>query len=438
MSVTKYYIKTYGCQMNVLDSEVISGLLQGEGMSAASCMDEAGVIVLNTCCVREKTEHKVYGKLGQIKKLKERNPGLVVALCGCMAQAYGEELLQKSYPLDLVLGPGAIDRLPRALRRINGSPARLSKGDRVFCGLNGSLPPYENAVRRGGTSAFVEIMRGCDNYCTYCVVPYVRGGERSRAAGELEKEVGELAGRGFRQVVLIGQNVNSYRDGDTAFPALLRRLAGVPGLKRLRFMTSHPKDLSPELIETMADSLLVCEHLHLPLQAGSDSVLGRMGRGYSCGDYLRLVEKVRARLPGISLSTDLMVGFPGETEEEFRETLSTVEKARFNFAFTFVYTDRPMAKASAFPDKVPVPVRRQRLHELNKMQDAVSAELAKDMVGKKEVVLVESENQGGKGWRGRTRTNYLVFFEGDTAVGEEVDVEITSAKTWTLFGRKAS
>ncbi len=442
--MTKFFLKTYGCQMNALDSEVIDGLLRERDFSPVSSMEEAEVIILNTCCVREKTEHKVYGKLGQIKSLKQHKPELVVALCGCMSQAYGAELLEKEYPLDLVMGTGAIDKLPDALL-----DCLAGKGGKVECSLNGHLPPYESAVRKGTVSAFVEIMRGCDNYCTYCVVPYVRGAERSRAVGELESEVRGLVERGYRQVILIGQNVNSYRDNGTDFPPLLRRLAGIPGLKRTRFTTSHPKDLSSALIKVMAEVPTVCEHLHLPLQAGSDSVLAKMGRGYTAADYLRLLEEVRQALPEISVSTDMMVGFPGETEEDFQATLDIVEQARFNCAFTFVYTDRPKAKSSGFSDKVPLPERRERLSRLNELQNSISDELTQRMVGKQMTVLVEEENRGGdrslgvdpsapQSWRGRSGTNYLVFFTGETKPGEEVAVKINSAKTWTLFGKMVS
>jgi tRNA-2-methylthio-N6-dimethylallyladenosine synthase len=270
----------------------------------------------------------------------------------------------------------------------------------------------------------------------YCVVPYVRGREQSRSAVELEAEVKSLVKQGYRQLTFVGQNVNSYHDGGTDFHELLRRLSAAPGLKRARFTTSHPKDMSEQLMLAMAETPSVCEHLHLPLQAGSDEVLARMGRGYSGADYLRLLAKARSIVPGLAVSTDLMVGFPGESERDFQDTLELVRQARFNLAFNFAYTDRPMAKAASFSDKVEPAEKRERLRKLNELQDSISRELSNELVGKRVSVLVEGENPKQGGWRGRTRTNYLVLFTGQTAPGCEVEVEVASAKTWTLLGRR--
>ena len=436
MHTRRFFIRTYGCQMNDLDSELIAGGLVEHGLEPAASLDEADVVVINTCTVRDSAERKALGLLGLLARRKrERQPDLVLAMCGCVAQAQGDALLRKVPELDVVCGTHTIQHLPGLLQqaiegrgRIVNTADSAGSVDDAMAGLRGEAARIK---------AFVSVMRGCDNHCSYCVVPHVRGREVSRSPDSIVAEVRHLVERGVREVTLLGQNVNSYGRGlDEAidFAQLLERLSAVDGLRRLRFVTSHPKDISDRLIEAMAALPPVCEYLHFPAQAGSDAVLARMNRGYTRSHYLGLVEKLRAHVPGIALSTDLIVGFPGETDAEFEATVSLVETVRYDGAFMFKYSPRPGTAAAALDDDVPLDVKKARLAKILTLQDEISLEKNRALVGRRMEVLVEGPSRKNPDrFTGRTRCNRIAVFEPcPQLVGELVTVEILDATPHTL------
>ena len=439
MRTRAFHIRTYGCQMNELDSELIAGGLIEAGLRAASGIEAADVVVINTCTVRDSAERKALGLLGLLARRKrERQPDLVLAICGCVAQAQGGALLERVPELDVVCGTRKIQDLPDLIRRAIG------KRVRVVDVADGNMADLrtEAAARSGHVKAFVAVMRGCDNYCSYCVVPYVRGREVSRPPGEIVAEVRHLVERGVKEVTLLGQNVNSYGrglDDEIDFAELLGRVSAVEGLRRLRFVTSHPKDISDRLIGAMAGLPVVCEYLHFPAQAGSDAVLARMNRGYTRAQYLGLVEKLRARVPGIALSTDLIVGFPGETVAEFEETVSLVETVRYDGAFMFKYSPRPGTAAAELDDDVPLDVKKARLARLLALQDEISLGKNRALIGRRIEVLVEGPSRKNAARHaGRTRCNRIAVFEPcPELVGELVAVEVLDATPHTLHARLA-
>lgn len=384
----QYYIESYGCQMNDHDAEKLSGMLQTCGFSPAPSKEEATLLLFNTCCVREHAEKRVFGNIGALKKRKEDEPGLLIGVCGCMMQQREvAERLFKRFPfVDLVFGTHELHHFPLLL-------SRTLAGERVFSvrESDGEIAEGLPVVRGGSFSTFVTIMYGCNNFCSYCIVPYVRGRERSRAPENIVAEVRSLAERGFREITLLGQNVNSYAYADDGvdFPALLRRVSTVEGIERIRFMTSHPKDLSPRLIEAMATLPKVCNHIHLPVQSGSNRILSEMNRRYTREKYLGLVEDIRAAVEGVELTTDIIVGFPGETEEDFEETLALVRQVGFSAAYTFMYSPRLGTRAAEMENQVPEEVKKDRLLRLN----ACSAEQLKvgnrKYIGQEGTVLVE-------------------------------------------------
>ncbi|MCR4401714.1 MAG: tRNA (N6-isopentenyl adenosine(37)-C2)-methylthiotransferase MiaB [Firmicutes bacterium] len=433
----KYFICTLGCQMNEHDSEVIAGILEGRGYIAADALEEADVIIFNTCCVRENPERKVYGRIADLKRLKRANPDLIIGVCGCMVQQEGEpqRIAEKLPHVDLVFGTMNIHRLPELLDRVEAG----RKAVEVWGGEGGIVERLP--IRRAdAVSAWVTIMYGCDNYCSYCIVPYVRGRERSRRFEDIVREVRGLGNSGFREVVLLGQNVNSYgrdlADGHD-FADLLNALDGTPGIYRIRYTTSHPRDFSQKLIDTIAAARTVCEHFHLPLQAGSDKVLARMNRGYTQAHYLDLVRRIREAVPGASITTDLIVGFPGETEEDFLETLKVVREVRFDSAFTFVFSPRRGTAAARMADQVPENVKSERIQRLIAVQEAITAEINEGLRGRVVEILVEGESKTNPSMlAGRTRTNKLVVFPRDDRVrrGDLVKVKITKPQAWTQMG----
>ena len=439
MRTRAFHIRTYGCQMNELDSELIAGGLIEAGLRAASGIEAADVVVINTCTVRDSAERKALGLLGLLARRKrERQPDLVLAICGCVAQAQGGALLERVPELDVVCGTRRIQDLPDLIRRA------IEKRVRVVDVADGNMADLrtEGAARSGRVKAFVAVMRGCDNYCSYCVVPYVRGREVSRPPGEIVAEVRHLVERGVKEVTLLGQNVNSYGrglDDEIDFAELLGRVSAVEGLRRLRFVTSHPKDISDRLIGAMAGLPVVCEYLHFPAQAGSDAVLERMNRGYTRAQYLGLVEKLRARVPGIALSTDLIVGFPGETVAEFEETVSLVETVRYDGAFMFKYSPRPGTAAAELDDDVPLDVKKARLARLLALQDEISLGKNRALIGRRIEVLVEGPSRKNAARHaGRTRCNRIAVFEPcPELVGELVAVEVLDATPHTLHARLA-
>jgi len=434
----RYLIHTFGCQMNEFDSEVMAGLLEGMGYERTGDMREADVVLINTCCVRETAENKVWGLLGSLRKVKERRPQMIIGVSGCMPQQAGlaEEICRRFPHVDLVFGTHNRHELPRMIEEVRADRRPMQE----IWEEAGAVPEGLPVRRESGLRAWVPIIFGCNNYCTYCVVPYVRGRERSRRADDIVAEVEALAARGYREVTLLGQNVNSYgKDlpGGPDFAGLLARLDGVEGLWRIRYTTSHPRDFSDRLIDTIARSRKVCEHFHLPAQAGSNRVLKAMRRGYTREYYLDLVERIRSAVPGASITTDLMVGFPGETEEDFAETLDLVRRVRYDQAFTFIYNPRPGTPAARMPDQVPREVKSRRIQELIALQKEIGQELNRALVGRTVEILVEGPSETNPGLlAGRTRTNKTVVFPGSgELVGRLVPVTITAAHLTHLEGR---
>lgn len=431
------WIQTLGCQMNEHDSEIILGMLQKLGYAAVDDPVEADLIIYNTCSVRENPERKVYGQVGMLRALKERNPELVIAICGCMVQqkAELERIRQSLEHVDLVFGTHNIHRLPELLQKVKVTGERVievwhEEGDVVE-----GLP----VQREGKLKGYVTIIYGCNEFCTYCIVPYVRGKERSRDPEQIVAEVESLGREGYKEIMLLGQNVNAYGGdlpGDVNFAKLLARLDKIDGIERIRYTSPHPKHFTDDVIDVMAGAQKVCEHVHMPAQAGSNRTLRRMGRRYTREQYLELVDKMRSRIPDLAVTTDLIVGFPGETDEEFMETVRLVEEAQFDSAFMFIYSPRIGTPATRLTDQVPEDVKRDRIHHLIEVQNRISRQKNEEWVGRTVEVLVEGTSQKDPGQlSGRTRQNKLVVFDGDESlIGSLVNVRITEAQTWSLSG----
>jgi len=434
----KLKILTYGCQMNVAESERMAGQLKTIGYELAEDFSDADLILLNTCCVRAAAEEKVYGKIGELKKYKMQKPELIMGVTGCLAQKDGEDLTKRFPQLDFVLGTGRRGELVNVVKNLETLRSQFVDTSEVSAMIDD-----ENIfpTRGGSVSAFVPIMYGCNNFCTYCIVPYVRGRERSRQPQEILSEIQEAVSAGFKEITLLGQNVNSYgKDlGQKNFAELLSEADKVVGLKRLRFMTSHPKDLSDELIATMATGKNICEHIHLPVQYGSNKILQKMNRVYTVEKYLELVKKIRAAIPQISLTTDLIVGFPGETEEDFKTTLDFLKEVQFDMAFTFIYSTRTGTPAANFPDQIDDDLKHQRLQKLMEVQNIISLEKNLKLKGATVEVLVEGESKTDKNiFTGRTRTNKLVLFPHETEKpGDLINVKVEQVQTWLLKGVQA-
>jgi len=428
------HIITYGCQMNEHDSEQIAGLLQAAGYAMTTEPERADLILLNTCSIRVKAEHKLYSQLGKLRLLKAKHPELIIGVCGCVAQQEGENIFEHLPYVDLVLGTKAIPRLPILLQALESSPRVIDISEHVW------EDESQNIFRECHFKAYITIMRGCNNFCAYCVVPYTRGREESRPAAEIVDETRHLVQDGVLEITLLGQNVSSYADptnGVSSFPKLLEAVHVVDGLQRLRFITAHPKDLSPELIDTMAKLSKVCEHFHLPCQAGSNRVLQLMNRRYTREWYLSRVKLLREAIPNIAITTDIIVGFPGEREEDFQQTLALLEEVRYDGIFAFNYSIRPNAKAGSLPDHVSGEVQNDRLQRVLALQKRIGFEKHTALVGKTFEVLPETMNPRFPGTlTGRTRTNHVVTFPGTPdLLGQFVAVEITAAHPFRLSGR---
>jgi tRNA-2-methylthio-N6-dimethylallyladenosine synthase len=428
----KVHLRTYGCQMNEYDSEVIAGLFERDGWVLTDDEAEADVILLNTCSVRQHAEDRVWGALFELRERAKREPGLIVGVCGCMAQARAEEIARRCPYVKVICGTRAFNRLPELV-------ARAAEGRGMVIDIDMSREPCLAGLprkRRSRLKAFVPVMRGCENYCAYCVVPYVRGHEVSRSLEEVLAEVKSIARDGCREVMLLGQNVNSYRAGGMSFADVLREVSRIEGIERIRFMTSHPKDFPDDLIRTMADVPQVCEHLHLPLQSGSDRILERMNRRYTLESYCGLVRKIREALPEIALSTDILVGFPGETDEDFIQTARALEEISFDSAFIFKYSEREGTRARELQPRVPEETIMRRHAELLKFQEKISMEKNKKLLGASLEVLVEGYSpRKPERLFGRTRTNKRVVFEGSgDLIGKLVYVIIREATPLTLIG----
>ena len=432
----RYHVTTFGCQMNAHDSERIKGMLEELGLGEAPAQEEADVLVFNTCTIREKPDQRFAAHLAQARALKERDPEKVIAVGGCYAEAQRERLFSLYPYVDVAFGPGSIPHLGEWLGAGGEGVARGAFGTGEERSFAGRLPMR----RERRFQAWVQISMGCNSVCSYCIVPAVRGREVSRRPGEILAEVAGLAREGIREITLLGQNVNSYgRDVDTDFAELLRACDGVEGIERIRFTSPHPKDFRAPVIAAMAKCASVCEHAHLPLQSGSTRVLKTMRRTYSRERYLRLVDELRGAIPDVALTTDLIVGFPGETEAEFEETVSAVEEVGYDGAFTFVYSPRHGTEAAAMPDQVPEEVKRERIERLIEVVQRVAEARNRERIGRVEEVLVEGPSRTNPTLlRGRTRRNTTVNFAGDARPGELVDVAIEGATSTTLRGTQAA
>ena len=426
----KLKLLTYGCQMNVADSERMAGLLRQIGYSLTDDADDADLILINTCCVRATAEDKVFGQIGRFKALKRLKPNLILGVAGCMAQKEGANLIKRAPHVDFVLGTGQSSEVARVVRSLELERRHIVDTSNV----SGEIPSEVFPLRGGSVSTFVPIMYGCDNFCTYCIVPHVRGRERSRPPEEIFTEVRQAVAEGFKEITLLGQNVNSYAGGMT-FAELLTACDKL-GVERLRFMTSHPKDLSDALIAAIADGRNICEHIHLPVQHGSNEILRRMNRVYTVEKYLRLVEKIRAAIPHVSLTTDLIVGFPGETDDDFAATLDFLREVKFDAAFTFIYSKRSGTPAATFPNQIDDETKHRRLAELMNVQNEISLAKNSALVDTVVEVLVEGASKTDeKIFTGRTRSNKPVLFNhGSERAGDIVRVKITHAQTFLLKG----
>lgn len=434
-----FHIINYGCQMNVSDSEHYAGQLESLGFTLKDNYNNADVVLLNTCCIRESAEQKIFGKIGELKHLKTAKPDSIIVVAGCLAQKEGEALLKKYRQIDLVLGTFYVNRFAQILQQFTERRQRQTLIDENI---------YENEFegdiqRQSSFSAWVPIMYGCNNYCTYCIVPYVRGSERSRPMAEIVKEVTNAVKNGYKEITLLGQNVNSYgkdiSDG-SLFAELLSRVDEVPGIERIRFMTSHPRDMKEDVIKAIAESKHICEHFHLPIQAGSDRTIKTMNRGYKKEEYLKLIDMVRHYVPQASITTDMIVGFPGETEEDFFDTLDVVEKVQYDAAYTFLFSPRSGTPAAKMSDQIPLSVKKERLKRLMDLQNRISLEKNKALVNTVQEVMIEGKsNSDDNTLSGRTRTNKIIIlpkFKEDVEPGEIVSVRVDTAQTWILKGTR--
>jgi tRNA-2-methylthio-N6-dimethylallyladenosine synthase len=431
----RYYLRSFGCQMNAHDAERIRALLKAEGLEQAAAPEAADVLVYNTCTVRESADQRLAGHLSTAARLKRERPTRVVLVTGCLPQAEQAAFFARFPFVDGALGPQNLHRLPELLRAALEPAADHTAFFADGPELSGRLP----AQRDDPFRAWVQVMSGCTNFCTYCIVPYVRGPERSRSGDELVAEVEGLVADGVREITLLGQNVNAYgldrrRGGEEAatFADLLRRLDAVAGLERIRFMTSHPKDLSDELVAAIAELPSVCEHVHLPAQSGSDRVLAAMGRGYTVGQYMERVHALRRAVPEIAITSDLIAGFPGETEDDFADTLQLVREAAFEGAFTFIYSPRRGTAAADLPDQVPTDVRRARVKRLIDLTQEQARVAHRGLIGCRVEVLVEGTSRDGVRTRGRTRQNVTVNISGPVTLGAIMNVDVTAATSTTL------
>ncbi|MCI1822143.1 MAG: tRNA (N6-isopentenyl adenosine(37)-C2)-methylthiotransferase MiaB [Megasphaera sp.] len=430
-----YFIISYGCQTNISDSERYAGQLEELGYHMTENMELADVILLNTCCVRETAEDKTLGKIGELKHLKKRNPDLIIAVTGCMAQEWQDKLFHRAPHIDLVIGTHNIHKLVSLIEE------RQKKSDH-YLATDMKVPAFHDLPTRHFRDffAWVPIMNGCNKFCTYCIVPYVRGREVSRSVEDIAKEIKKLGTQGFKEITLLGQNVNSYGQdlkNGTDFSTLIRRIEDIEGIERVRYMTSHPKDMTFAMIDAMAESKKIVNHMHLPIQSGSDELLKRMNRGYTTDHYLELVEYARKRIPDLVLTTDIIVGFPGETEEMFEETLHFLEKTQYDMAYTFIYSPRTGTPAAKMPDQIPQDVKSLRLRKLMDMQNKISLSYNKKMENKIYSVIVEGPTKNDENhWFGRTTGNKMIIWENDNtvAVGDTVPVVVDKGQTWVLKG----
>ena len=456
----KAFIETYGCQMNVSDSELMQGILAARGYDTAISPEEADIILINTCAIRDHAEQRVFGRVGELFKLKRERPDLVIGVTGCMAQRLGPSLLEKAPYVELVMGPDAYRQLPEVLQQLRPAAATAAPlAARALPVINGKasalqskgvarldFEPEENyegirVQRTSGVSAWVPVQRGCNYRCTYCIVPYTRGSEKNREPQQVLSEVREIAEQGIPEVVLLGQTVNSYEHADWNFARLLREVARVDGIRRVRFTSPHPNDFTPDLVDVMAEEPAVCKQLHLPAQSGHNRTLKRMLRRYTVESFLEKVEMVRAAIPQVALSTDIIVAFPGETDEEYQATLDLMRTVRFDDAYLYKYSLREGTPATRLPPEefIPEDIAQQRLEQLIALHRSIQAEINRAAVGRTVEVLVERLARSAGDVLGRTGTNKVVAFPGDASlIGSFADVTLTSTTGATFLGRAAS
>ncbi len=427
----RVYVETYGCQMNFSDTEILLSILLDNGFYETGEISDADVIFLNTCSVRKHAEDKIYSRLNSLKKLKKSKPHLIIGLLGCMAERVKRELFNKFEFLDLITGPDEYRKLPELIRSVRrgekGIAIKLSKTETYD-----DITPY----RKVGVNAWISIMRGCDKFCSFCIVPFTRGRERSRSYNSIIKEAHCLYNEGVKEIILLGQNVNSYRYNDFDFADLLIAVANATGNTRIRFTTSHPYDLSEKLLKAIASKENICKYLHLPVQSGSDKILKLMNRHYTIEDYKAVINKARELIPEIGISTDLISGFPGETDEDHKLTLKLIEEVQFDSAFTFIYSPREGTKAFKLKDDVPLELKKKRLSEIINLQRKISLNIHKKLIGKKKQILIESYSKRSKDFlMGRTDCNKTVIIpKGNYNIGDFVNVKIKKVNSATLFG----
>ncbi len=431
--IKKFALETYGCQMNVADSELVEGILTNLGLEKTSDYDEADAIFLNTCAIRENAETKVHSKLGNLQKIKLNKPHLIIGVLGCMAQNLKDDLLKNKPYVDIILGPDSYRKIPDLINR------HVTDNKSIVDTKLSRYEVYENLFpSRGDTfNAWVSIMRGCDKFCSFCIVPFTRGRERSRSVESIVEEVKKAVDQGFVEITLLGQNVNSYNFQGKSFSDLLLDVSDIDGVKRIRYTSPHPQDINQELLEVMASRQNICNYVHFPMQSGSNEVLKRMNRTYTREHFYDMALKIREIMPNCGLSTDIIVGFPGETDDQYRETLDLMEAIKFNSAFTFKYSPRPYTKAEQFSDQISEQVKKDRLDEMLILQRKHTLELNQKMVGTFQKVLIEKESKKSKmHWAGRTDSNEWVIIEKNNSnIKDIVPVEITGATGVILHGK---
>lgn len=430
-----YFIFTYGCQMNQSDSERFAHQIESVGYVPTDHYEEADLIVLNTCCVRETAEDKIYGKIGELKHLKRKNKDLIIAITGCMAQKNQTAMFKRAPHIDIVLGTHNIHHINEMIDEVK----RTSK-QQINIDMDHTVLHELEAKPNGSFFAWVPIMNGCNKFCTYCIVPHVRGREISRPVASIVEEVKKLGAQGYKEITLLGQNVNSYgldfKDG-TDFGTLVRALDGIPGIERIRYMTSHPQDMTKSMIDALGESSNIVTQLHLPVQSGSNSVLKRMNRRYTVEHYKDLLAYCREKIKDVVITTDIIVGFPGETDEEFQETLELLKEVRYDMAYTFIFSKRSGTPAATMDEQIPEEVKRVRLQALMDIQNEISLDLNKEMEGKDYAIIVEGPSKNDENtWFGRTSGNKMILFPKDASlqIGDTVTVRVDKAQTWILYG----
>ena len=432
--IKKFALETYGCQMNVADSELVEGILTNLGLEKTANYDEADAIFLNTCAIRENAETKVHSKLGNLHKIKLNKPHLIIGVLGCMAQNLKDDLLKNKPYVDIILGPDSYRKIPDLINR------HVKDNKSIVDTKLSRYEVYENLFpSRGDTfNAWVSIMRGCDKFCSFCIVPFTRGRERSRSVESVVEEVKKAVDQGFVEITLLGQNVNSYNFEGKSFSDLLLAVSDIDGVKRIRYTSPHPQDINVELLEVMASRKNICNYVHFPMQSGSNEVLKRMNRTYTREHFYDMAMKIREIMPNCGLSTDIIVGFPGETDEQFRETLDLMEAIKFNSAFTFKYSPRPYTKAEQFSDHISEDIKKSRLDEMLILQRKHTLELNQNMVGTFQQVLIEKESKKSNlHWAGRTDSNEWVIIEKNNSnIKDIVPVEISDATGVILHGKE--